>query len=871
MPATRFAPALVTVQPKYSAPFSHEKETASPGYYGVEFNNGIRVELTATPRVGFHRYTFPLGTEEPVVILDLDHRDRLLESQLRVVDQTHIEGFRRSTGWAKNQIVYFAAEFSKPFAPTEGLENSGSNNLIRAIFKFDHPNQLLIKVGISAVSVEGARKNLEAEVNHWDFDRVRSEAVTAWNKELNKIDVTTGTSDQLKNFYTALYHAASAPNLFMDVDGHYLGHDGKIHKTDGWNYYTVFSLWDTFRAAHPLYNLIDQKRSSEFIKTFLAQYKEGGRLPVWELAGNETDTMIGYHAVSVIADAVTKGVTGFDRELAFEAMKHSAELRHFGLGAYIDHGYIDMGEERESVSKTLEYAYDDWCIAVVAKALNRTDDYHRYMKRAQFYKNVFDRETGFVRPRTNAGWLSPFEPREVNFSFTEANSWQYSFFAPQDITGLMNLMGGEEKFAKKLDSLFAAIATTTGREQADITGMIGQYAHGNEPSHHVAYLYSYARQPWKTQSLVHQIINQFYKPTPDGLIGNEDCGQMSAWLVLSAVGFYPVTPGSNIYAIGTPLFPELRLNLENGKSFVVKAQNLSAQSFYIQSATLNGKPYRKSFLRHEDVMAGGELIFQMGDKPNLKWGTGVDEAPISEITTEKIVPVPVVKSYGKTFIKEMAISFGSGEGEKVFYTTDGSEPGPTSQLFSKPFYIDSSTTVKAVSVDQRQVPSQVAVAKFLKMPHSWILSLRSRYSSQYPAGGDYALVDGIRGTTNFSGGAWQGYQGRDLVAVVDLGQSQKISKLGAGFLQDTASWILMPVKVEFEVSTDGQNYEKVLSLVTDVSPQNYNATIKDFISNIEPRTVRYVRMRAQSFGKLPSWHLGAGGDAWIFADEILIQ
>ncbi|HEY6804422.1 MAG TPA: GH92 family glycosyl hydrolase [Pyrinomonadaceae bacterium] len=868
MPAVESS--LEKSQTKYSASFSHQNETASPGYYSVKLDDGIRVELTATARSGFHRYTFPKSSSEPVVILDLQHRDRLLDSSIRIIDSTHVEGFRRSTAWAKDQVVYFAAEFSQPFEPFPKTDREPSK-LDWVSFKFSRLPQLLVKVGISSVSVDGARKNLQNEISDWNFDSIRSQTVAAWNKELNKIQVSGGTEDQLKTFYTALYHTAITPNLFMDVDGHYLGHDAKIHKTENWNYYTVFSLWDTFRAAHPLYNIVDQQRSNDFVKTFLAQYQQGGRLPVWELAGNETDTMIGYHAVSVIADAIVKGIHGFDRELAFEAMKHSAELRHFGLDSYMDHGYIEMGDERESVSKTLEYAYDDWCIAVVAKSLNHPDDYQRYMQRAQFYKNVFDRETGFVRPRTNAGWLSPFEPREVNFSFTEGNSWQYSFFAPQDISGLIELHGGEQKFAKKLDELFTAETQTTGREQADITGLIGQYAHENEPSHHVAYLYDYARQPWKTQARIRQIMDQFYKPTPDGLIGNEDCGQMSAWLVLSAAGFYPVTPGSSIYAIGTPLFPEIRINLESGKSFVVKAKNVSTKNFYIQSARLNGKPYRKSFLRHEDLMNGGELSFEMGDKPNVEWGSGVNDVPVSAITTEKIVPVPVVKAAGRTFTERMEIGVQPIENVKVFYTTDGSEPGPQSLQFTKPFTIDRSTTVKAVGMDERGSISKVAIANFLKMPHNWSLTLKSKYSPQYPAGGEFALIDGIRGTKNFSGGAWQGFQGKDLVAVVDLGRTETISKLGAGFLQDTASWILMPVKVEFEVSMDGQNFERVLSIDTDVPAQNYELVIKNFVETIKPRPARYVRMRAQNFGKLPGWHLGTGGDAWIFADEILIE
>ncbi|HEY5404561.1 MAG TPA: GH92 family glycosyl hydrolase [Pyrinomonadaceae bacterium] len=871
MPALSFSPYLVTAQPQYSASFSHENETASPGFYSVKLDDGIRVELTATARVGFHRYTFPADSREAVVMVDLKHRDRLLDSDLRIVDNTHVEGFRRSTGWAKNQIVYFAAEFSKPFELSDAAQPQGPH-LIKTIFKFANPEQLLVKVGISSVSIEGAKKNLQTEISDWNFDRVHSDAVAAWNKELNKIQVAGGSDDQLKTFYTALYHTAITPNLFMDVDRQYLGHDGKIHKTEGWNYYTVFSLWDTFRAAHPLYNIIDQKRSTDFIKTFLAQYKEGGRLPVWELAGNETDTMIGYHAVSVIADAMAKGATGFDRELAFEAMKHSAELRHFGLGSYVDHGYIDMGDERESVSKTLEYAYDDWCIAMMAKSLGRTEDYNRYLRRAQFFKNVFDRESGFVRPRTNAGWLSPFEPREVNFSFTEANSWQYSFFVPQDISGLIELMGGEQKFAQKLDELFTAESQTTGRNQVDITGLIGQYAHGNEPSHHVAYLYDYARQPWKAQARLRQIMDQFYKAEPDGLIGNEDCGQMSAWYVLSAAGFYPVTPGSDIYAIGTPLFPELRFNLENGKSFVVKARNVSSKNFYIQSATLNGKPYRKSFLHHKDLAAGGELIFEMGDKPNMKWGTGPGDAPVSEIPIQKIVAVPAVKTSNKTFVEHLEVAFQpSDPGVGVYFTTDGSDPDTKSKRFTRSFFIDRTTTIKAKAIYRNGEASQTVTATYLKMPHSWSLTLKSKYSSQYPGGGEFALIDGIRGTTNFSGGAWQGYQGKDLVAVVDLGTMQSVSKLGAGFLQDVGSWILMPVKIEFEVSTDGVEFVPVLSLASDVSSQNYETIVKDFTGTIQPRRVRYVRMRARNFGKLPSWHAGAGGDAWIFADEIVIE
>lgn len=871
----------------YASRFSHQNETAAPGFYSVRLDDdNILAELTATARVGLHRYTFP-ATDEANIIIDLAHRDKVTDSGLRITGGTTMVGWRRSEGWARDQIVYFALEFSQPFTSygvavdnkvIQDLREARGLNL-KTYFRFDASagTPILVKVSISAVSIEGALRNLAAELNHWNFEEVRSEAATAWNTELNKISITGGAEAQLKNFYTALYHSMTAPNLYMDVDGQYRGRDFKTHKADDFSNYTVFSLWDTFRAAHPLYTIIERKRTRDFIKTFLKQYEQGGRLPVWELAANETDTMIGYHAVSVIADAATKGIDGFDLQKAFAAMKQSAELRHHGLGAYIDNGFISMEEERESVSKVLEYAYDDWCIAEVAHRLNQTDDYNRYRARAQAYKNVFDPESGFMRPRTNANWVQPFDPREVTFSFTEANSWQYTFFVPQDVSGLIDLMGGRRKFANKLDQLFAAESRTTGREQVDITGLIGQYAHGNEPSHHMAYLYNYAGQPWKAQFRVRQILDQFYKPEPDGLIGNEDCGQMSAWYVLSASGFYPVTPGATIYAIGTPLFPEVCFNLENGRSFSVKALGASDANIYIQSATLNGKRYSKSYFVHDDLMAGGELIFKMGSRPNMKWGVGSGNEPVSRIDGAEIVPVPVIKGSSKTFKRSLEISMeGIGKPVRIYYTTDGAEPDSRSPRFMRPFVIDRSMTVKAVAIDGDGKKSLVATAAFHQIPHDWQITLLAKYSSQYTGGGDFALIDGIRGTTNWSGGGWQGYQGKDFVAVVDLGSVQMVSKVGAGFLQDAGSWIWMPRRVEVELSMDGKTFAPALSIANDVPDGsqpggNAGTVTKDFIREIAPQNARYIRIRAVNFGKIPSWHPGSGGDAWIFVDEIIVE
>jgi predicted alpha-1,2-mannosidase len=864
----------------YASPFSHANESARPGYYAVRLDDGnIRVELTATNRAGFHRYTYSGGGRHNI-ILDLDHRDRVLDSYLRIVDATHIEGYRRSTGWAKDQIVYFVAEFSQPFGAEIALDGKLDRRLrqargknIKAVFGFpSRRGAILVKVAISAVSLDGARRNLAAELPHWDFDRVVKEADSAWNHELNKIQASGGSADQLKTFYSALYHTMIAPNLFLDVDGQFRGRDGQTHATKGFTNYSVFSLWDTFRAAHPLYTIIDQKRTADFINTFLAQYDQGGRLPVWELAGNETDTMIGYHAVSVIADAGIKGIAGFDRHKAFAAMKHSAELKHFGLEAYLNRGYISMEDDRESVSKTLEYAYDDWCVAQMAGLLGQWDDYERFKKRGQFYRNVFDAQAGFARPRKNGGWLSPFDPREVSFNFTEANSWQYSFFVPQDVTGLIELLGGRDSFARKLDQLFTEESKTTGREQADITGLIGQYAHGNEPSHHMAYLYDYVGQPWKTQQRVRQIVDNFYTPRPDGLIGNEDCGQMSAWYVLSAAGFYPVTPGQPLYAIGTPLFPELRFNLENGKSFVIKAHDVSARNIYIQSVTLNGQAYRYSYLLHKDLMNGGELVFQMGPEPNFRWGSSVADIPTSYVSGPKIVPVPLIDAPANTFKDRLAVSIrGSNEDQRLYFTTDGSEPILSSRLYEKPLLIEETMTVKAIAVNGEEARSLATIANFHKIPHDWTIRLLSRYSSQYPGGGDLAVIDGLRGNANFSTGAWQGYQGQAFVAVIDLGRTQEVRRFGASFLQDVGSWIWMPRRVEFEVSSDGQNFTHAVVIANDVSDKEYGVVVKQLIQTIPPQPARYVRIRAFNYGTIPDWHLGHGGQAWIFVDEIVIE
>lgn len=862
----------------YASRFSHADETAVPGYYRTYLaDEDVAVELTVTKRAGLHRYTFPAG-ESSRVIIDLQHRDKVLESFLEISGESEVAGFRRSSSWADDQRIYFVAQFSKPFKAAalffddqEVTERRAAGTNIKGCLTFDTEKDepVIIKVALSSVSIEGARRNLAAEVPHWDFDLVRSEAKNAWNGELKKIRVEGGTKERKVIFYTALYHAFLTPNLFMDVDGNYLGRDFQVHRAEDHEHYSVFSLWDTFRAAHPLMTLLQQKRTSDFIRTFLDQYQQGGRLPVWELAANETDCMIGYHAIPVITDAYKKGIRDYDAGLAYEAMKHSAMLDHFGLKSYRENGHIPAEDEAESVSRTLEYAYDDWCIAQVAADLGKKEDDEIFTKRAQCWKNIFDPSTGFMRARMNGRWFTPFDPREVNFTLTEANSWQYSFFVPQDISGLMERMGGTESFCGKLDQLFTESSETTGREQSDITGMIGQYAHGNEPSHHMAYLYSYAGKPWRTQEMVRRITTELYTDQPDGLCGNEDCGQMSAWYVFSAVGFYPVCPGDPAYVLGSPIFDKVTITLENGRTFVIRARNNSDRNIYVQSSTLNGKEFTKWFLRHEDIVSGGELVLEMGPEPAVLQQASPEDLPFSSIQDHPILPAPYLLKGDRTFTDSVEVVIAGTDDSKIFYTLDGSMPDDQSTGYVQPFWLTASSVLKAKAVKDG-LSSGILSADFIKLPKGRSIQLKTNYAGQYAAGGDGALIDGITGPLNFRTGAWQGYEGEDLDAIVDLGKIQPIKSVSVGFLQDNNSWIFLPVQVSFEASSDGKEYVPLKTITNEHSPREKDLVKVDFLTEVR-REIRFIRVMAVNMRTCPEWHKGSGKKAWIFADEIIIR
>ncbi|MEO7263909.1 MAG: GH92 family glycosyl hydrolase, partial [Ferruginibacter sp.] len=846
----------------------------------------IKVSLTATERTGFHQYIF---TEASInnIILDLKHRDEVIESSIQIEDSVTVSGMRRSKAWADNQYVFFVIKFSMPIKNygiwnNDSLQNNriklfdGSKNL-KAFFQFDlnAGKEILVKVGISSVSVEGAKKNLETENPGWNFNGIKNTADKKWNGELGKIEVQSASKDKLTIFYTALYHTAIVPNINMDVDRKYRGRDNKIHHAHGFTNYSVFSLWDTYRAAHPLYTIIDQHRTLDYIKTFLAQYEEGGRLPVWELASCETDCMIGYHSVPVIVDAYNKGIKNFNTSLALEAMKKSANWQHLGLPSLIQKNMIEVDDESESVSKTLEYAYDDWCIASFAKSLGKQDDYETLIKRAQAYKNVLNPLNAFMQPRQNGGWLMPFDPKEVNNNFTEANSWQYSFYMPQDVSGYLKLTGGKEELDAKLDKLFTEDSKTTGRDQSDITGLIGQYAHGNEPSHHIAYLYAFAGVPAKTQQIVHRIMNDMYSNAPDGLSGNEDCGQMSAWYVLSALGFYPVTPGTTDYIIGTPAFEKVTLHFENsrlpngqGKSFSIIRKG-NPKDFYISSASLNNKPYQKSFLSHNDLLKGGNIQFTMSNKAST-WGS--KDIPVTGIDDNSFVVNPSINGGKMAFkgTKKIFISH-PDMNVKIFYTLDGTMPTSASMKYTQPFTSDTSVIIKAIALNDKFNSSAVVTALYKKLPHNWSVKLNTPFEQQYDGGGAEGLVDGIRGNVNWRRGYWQGYQLYDVNAVIDLGELKNISKLTAGFLQDTRAWIVMPSEVEIFLSDDGINFKSVYVGKDYLPIENLQPQVKNIVANFAPTKAKFVKLVAKQYGKLPAWHEGAGGDTHIFIDEIEIQ
>lgn len=889
--------------------FSHENEKATAGYYSVILDDyQVNAELTVTNRVGFHRYTYPRN-QQAKILVDLEHDiagegDQPKEDcYLKVISSTEIEGLRHSRGWAPDQYVYFVARFSEPFE--EKPEEIRGKSVKKVLsFNLKSTDQVLVKVALSAVSPAGARKNMEKELPGWDFEGTVKDAKVAWNKELGKIRVEGGTQEETTIFYTALYHALLTPNLYSDADGQYRGMDHQVHPGEGFNYYSVFSLWDTYRAVHPLFNLIEPGRNTDFIRTLLKQYDQSGLLPVWELAGCENNCMIGYHAVPVIADAWLKGNRSFDVNKLLEAMTASGTQSTEGIASYRKYQFIPRDHSTNSVSKVLEYAYDDWCIAQVAKSAGNDSIYKDYILRSQFYRNQFDPGTGLMRPRYADGrWLTPFNPFKVSLldqgDYTEANAWHYSFYVPHDVAGLISLYGTDDAFIQKLDSFFT-VQSVEKHTISDFEGIFGQYAHGNEPSHHMPYLYSYAGAPWKTQEIVSRAMTEFYTTKPDGLCGNDDCGQLSAWYVFSAMGFYPVCPGSDQYVIGSPVFDKVTIRLENGKEFVIKEKGERSKEKVIVSATLNGEDYPYSYIRHSDIIKGGEISFTIGSSRQKSWG----EAPEYRPASTPIEPENRLRTLGSNrlfmpYIKYASTSFRSSmtiemsclsEGATIHYTQNGTEPKITSPVYDKPFKIDRTSRIRARAFKEGYEESEIASADLYDSsikPESPVtrvtylappferdylgLPTDGMYSPKYTAGGAKGLVDGITGSSDYADGRWQGFEGKDMEVVIDLGRTMPVWRITAGYLQSLAVWIFHPVQVSFSISTDGKDFR--MMEVIDNYPDRSTMTdgVRYFSSLIYGNPARYVKVKAQSIGLCPVWHHGAGSKAWLFADEVIVE
>jgi predicted alpha-1,2-mannosidase len=615
----------------YSSRYSHKYEKVKPGYYSVKLlNYDVNVELTATERVAFHKYHFPAGKEGHIIIdLQTGINSKPFDCNIKKVDDYTLVGRRKSNGWAKNRWIFFAIKSSVPLTKFGVYDNNklldgtdGTADMIKGLISFDKaPSTVMLKVGISPVSSENALDNIKAEIPGWDFEGVVKQADDKWNKELSTLSVETRSLSDKRIFYTSLFHTMIDPSMFNDHNGDYRGTDRKVYTNPGFTNYSIFSLWDTYRAANPLYILTQPKRTTDMINSMLAIYDQQGRLPIWHLDGYETGTMVGISSVQVVAEAYLKGIKGFDGERAFNAIKTTSNLDILGLKYHKNFEFIPSNESR-SVGKALEYSIGDGSAALMAKAMGKTDDYNTFLKMSQNYKLYYDTSDGFFKGRTADGkFATNFSPTKAIGFYAEGNAWQYLWLVPHDVKGLIALIGGEKAFNDRLDSLFVTQTPASEGKLADLTGLIGQYAHGNEPSHHISYLYNFSGRQWKTAEKARYIMKNFYPDNQDGIIGNEDCGQMSAWYVFSSMGFYPVFPASGEYVIGSPVVNKATIQTTSGKPFTVQAINNSDKNIYIQSITLNGKPYKNSYITHKQMMQGGTMVMTMGNKPNFNFGT----------------------------------------------------------------------------------------------------------------------------------------------------------------------------------------------------------------------------------------------------------
>lgn len=866
----------------YKSRFCHRHEKAQPGYYEVMLDrNLVHVELTSNERCGYHKFSFA-HVEAKGFVVDLRHRDvtisagmRLVEGTMKAPDGTTVElrqptlvGWRESNSWNPDQKLFFAIGLDAPIKEIAFSEDSS-----QAIVYLDPKERdITLSVGLSSVDMVGAVAHVE-KYGYQDFSDVRMAADQTWRQTLSKIEIEGGSAKDRKNFYTALYHCMTSPNLYSDEDGRYRGMDDKIHTTEeGHPRYTVFSLWDTYRALNPLLSMIEPQRTEDFVRTMLGQYLEGGELTMWELWGHETHCMIGYHACPVILDAYTNGVldTWFASNDGKET--HPADALMCAMVAtsnrtpahrsYASNGHLDASLDNESVSKTLEYAYDDWCIAQYALKRGRINDttwrtatcrlgdstvtvdykalYNTYIQRSQSWRNVMDGE-GFMHARRNGGFITPFDPREVNNNYTEANCWQASSYVPHDVLGWIAAHGGNDQAEQWLDSLFYGSSDMTGRDQSDITGMIGQYAHGNEPSHHAAYLYTFLGKPEKTQKLVDQILRALYSPTPNGLCGNEDCGQMSAWYVLSSIGLYPVCPGSGEMITVKPIFNRAVIHRPSG------------------SITISKKSWPMGkFLRLSD--SRDDLLFEDATKVVLP---DADEA----------TPIPYFGDWQPRFSGKTEVVLSAPADCKIYYTINGDTPNDSSRVYTQPFTVTEDVVIKARAYREGSGWSRTVVQKIIEYTTDKVLTYVTKPAQQYYENGEEGLIDHLYGTENYRIGGWQGWSG-DMEVVIDLKSEKSIVRVGVDCLENMRSWIFFPKSVDVYCSADGKDYKKFGTVENkEFAPTlaRQEESVKHTFSVNNEATCRYIKVKANNFGPLPSWHVSAGEQAWLFADEIEIQ
>jgi putative alpha-1,2-mannosidase len=877
MPTTK---EIIPLPNNYKSSFLKAKEIAEAGYYNTYLEKwNVQVELTSTERVGIHQYTFPQNKEK-YIVLDLCHRDEVLDSEIEIVYPNKLRGYRTSKAWANNQKVFFDIEFSTPFIDIAFYNNDTlskkpyhKGKSIRAIFKFaDSINTIVTKVAISGVDNNGAALNLEKEASNNSFIYYKQQAQNAWNKKLSLIQPNNNAinKNDLIKFYTALYHCFIQPNIYSDADGRYRGRDNKIYNTKGkFNYYTVFSIWDTYRAWHPLITLLDEKLANDLIVTMLEQYKQVKLLPVWELSSNETNCMPGYHATSVIWDAYSKGILNYDAYLALQACKTMATRNNKDIQSYIKYGYVRVEDDGESVSKTLEFAYDDWCIYQLAQALtndaviklsisradfiklnydslkldsNFTTTYNKYIKdslkvaslwndvqeygsRCQNWQNVLDPNTKFMRPIRNGTWYTPFSPYNVDNNYTEANSWQYSFYVPHQLQKLISYFDGKNKFEQRLDSLFNASSNTQGRKQDDITGLIGQYAHGNEPSHHIAYLYNYTNNINKSKSTINNILQNLYTTKADGLCGNEDCGQMSAWYVMSQLGIYPIAPGSGFFEFDNKAFSQWKINTNNAKYIWVNIAVKNDKLFY------NKEDFTKAIL-------------------------------------PTFCPNPTIKKADASFENKQIIELQCIEpNATIWYMINNKD----TLQYNSPFTINTFCDLKFWAT-YNTISSKIQHAKFYLQNADFDINLTTAPNKNYAGGGKKALINGIIGNTNWKEGSWVGYQNNNLEVELINTNNKKINTITINFLEDQNSWIFYPTEVCISVSTDGKTFEQIeckkIKFIKNMEATNITTLNFNLPAN---KSIKHLRLFAKNYGKLPEWHQGFGDDAFIFADEIIIK